>query len=192
MYRRIRKLFKILYRSGGVARGINKKRKRYHIRITRAKTEKEKAKLQKLRRERIKNLLYDFFEIQFQSIQNKQTAYKKLLEQKDFAISEVTNAYFEEYETKLNDDNISYMNQNYFKILNSVKRQYFELEKIKQQEEKEERKQQQEAEQQKAYKWQTIFKILKTIFYILLIPVWLCLLLVWCALGVNHKKYKRR
>lgn len=156
------------------------------------KTEKEKAKLQKLRRERIKNLLYDFFEIQFQSIQNKQTAYKKLLEQKDFAISEVTNAYFEEYETKLNDDNISYMNQNYFKILNSVKRQYFELEKIKQQEEKEEQKQQQEAEQQKAYKWQTIFKILKIIFYILLTPLWLCLLIIWCALGVNHKKYKRR
>ena len=167
------------------------------------KTEKEKAKLQKLRKERAKNLLFDFFELQFQALPNKKTTYKKLLEQKDFAISQIKAAYFEKYETKLNDDNISYINQNYFKILNSVKRQYFELEKIKQQEEKEKQKQQEEAEkqkqkqqeeaeQQKAYKWQIILKILKTIFYILLIPIWLCLLIIWCALGVNHKKYKRR
>ncbi|MBO5888680.1 MAG: hypothetical protein J6Q58_00895 [Clostridia bacterium] len=156
------------------------------------KTEKEKTKLQKLRKERTKNLLYDFFEIQFQLIPNKQTAYRKLLEQKDFAISEIKKAYFEEYETKLNDENISYINQNYFKILNSVKRQYFEIEKIKAQQQKQQEKQEAEAEQQKAYKWQVIFKILKITFYILLIPFWLFLLLIWCALGVNHKKYKRR
>ena len=105
------------------------------------KTEKGKAKLEKIRKERIKNLLYDFFEIQFQALPNKKTTYKKLLEQKDFAISQIKNAYFEEYETKLNDDNISYINQNYFKILNSVKRQYFEFERIKQKEAERKQKQ---------------------------------------------------
>ena len=156
------------------------------------KTEKEKAKLQKLRRERIKNLLYDFFEIQFKKDKNAKFTYAEMLKYKDLNILQLKELYLEKYSVKLNNTNINYIKQNYFKILNSVKRQYFELEKIKQQEEKEKYKQQQEAEQQKAYKWQIIFKVLKIIFYILLIPLWLFLLLIWCALGVNHKKYKRR
>ena len=148
------------------------------------KVEKEKAKLEKIRKERVKNLLYDFFEIQFQSIQNKQTAYKKLLEQKDFAISQIKAAYFEEYETKLNDDNISYMNQNYFKILSSVKRQYFEIDKIKQQEEKEKYKQQQETEQNKteinAGAW--FGGIITTILIIIFLPLLFCLFIIGAAL----------
>lgn len=156
------------------------------------KTEKEKAKLQRLRKERAKNLLFDFFEIQFQALPNKKTTYKKLLEQKDFAISQIKDAYFEEYETKLNDETIIYINQNYFKILNSVKRQYFELEKIKQQEEKEERKQQEEAEQQKIKEKEEIKNNIKKAFKILFAPMWLFIIIIWCALDSNHKKYKRR
>ena len=115
-----------------------------------------------------------------------------MLKHKELIIDQLKQLYFEKYDVKLNNSNINYIKQNYFKILNSVKRQYFELEKIKQQEEKEEKKQQQEAEQQKAYKWQIIFKIIKIIFCVLLIPLWLFLLFIWCALNFNHKKYKRR
>lgn len=156
------------------------------------KTEKEIKKREKKRLELIKNELYNYFETQFKKDKKPQFTYAEMLKYKDLNILQLKKLYFEKYSVKLNNSNINYIKQNYFKILNSVKRQYFELEKIKQQEEKEKRKQQQEAEQQKAYKWQIIWKIFKIIFYILLTPLWLCLLLVWCALGVNHKKYKRR
>lgn len=156
------------------------------------KSEKEMKRREKKRLELIKNELYNYFDKQFKKDKNAKNTYAEMLKHKELIIDQLKQLYFEKYSVKLNNSNINHIKQNYFKILNSVKRQYFELEKIKQQEEKEKYKQQQEAEQQKAYKWQIIFKILKTIFYILLIPFWLCLLLVWCALGVNHKKYKRR
>lgn len=156
------------------------------------KTDKEQKRRDKKRLELIKNELYNYFEKQFKKDSNANYTYSEMLKHKELIIDQLKQLYFKKYDVKLNNSNINYIKQNYFKILNSVKRQYFELEKIKQQQEKEKYKQQQEAEQQKAYKWQTIFKIFKIIFYILLTPFWLCLLLVWIALGVNHKKYKRR
>ena len=156
------------------------------------KTEKEKKRREKKRLEFIKNELYNYFDKQFKKDKNAKYTYAEMLKHKELIIDQLKQLYFSKYDVKLNNSNINYIKQNYLKILNSVKRYYFELDKIKVQEEKEKEKQQQEAEQQKAYKWQTIFKILKIIFYILLIPLWLCLLLVWIALGVNHKKYKRR
>ena len=156
------------------------------------KTDKEQKRREKKRLELIKNELYNYFDKQFKKDKNPHFTYAEMLKYKDLNILQLKKLYFEKYNVKLNNANINYIKQNYFKILNSVKRQYFELEKMKQQEQKEKYKQQQEAEQQKAYKRQIIGKIFKTIFYILLTPLWLCLLLVWCALGVNHKKYKRR
>ena len=156
------------------------------------KSEKEIKRREKKRLELIKNELYNYFDKQFKKDKKAKYTYAEMLKHKELIIDQLKSYYFTKYNVKLNNDNINYIKQNYFKILNSVKRQYFEIEKIKQQEEKEEQKQQQEAEQQKAYKWQIIFKILKTIFYILLIPLWLFLLLIWCALDLNHKKYNRR
>lgn len=156
------------------------------------KTDKEQKRREKKRLELIKNELYNYFEKQFKKDKKAKYTYAEMLKHKELIVDQLKSYYFNKYNVKLNNDNINYIKQNYFKILNSVKRQYFELEKMKQQEEKEKYKQQQEAEQQKAYKWQVIGKIFKTIFYILLTPLWLFLLLVWCALGVNHKKYKRR
>lgn len=156
------------------------------------KTEKEMKRREKKRLELIKNESYNYFDKQFKKDKNAKYTYAEMLKHKELIIDQLKQLYFEKYDVKLNNSNINFIKQNYFKILNSVKRQYFELEKIKQQEEKEKYKQQQEAEQQKAYKWQVIFKVLKIIFYILLIPLWLFLLLIWCALDSNHKKYKRR
>ena len=156
------------------------------------KSEKEQKRREKKRLELIKTELYNYFEKQFKKDFNAKYTYTEMLKHKELIIDQLKQLYFEKYDVKLNNSNINYIKQNYFKILNSVKRQYFELEKIKQQEEKEEKKQQQEAEQQKAYKWQIIFKIIKIIFCVLLIPLWLFLLFIWCALNFNHKKYKRR
>ena len=156
------------------------------------KTEKEMKRREKKRLELIKNELYNYFDKQFKKDKNAKFTYAEMLKHKELIIDQLKQLYFTKYNVKLDNSNINYIKQNYFKILNSVKRQYFELEKIKQQEEKEKWKQLQEAEKQKAYKWQIIFKILKTIFYIFLTPLWLFLLIVWVALGVNHKKYKGR
>lgn len=156
------------------------------------KTEKELKRREKKRLELIKTELYNYFEKQFKKDSNANYTYSEMLKHKELIIDQLKQLYFEKYDVKLNNSNINYIKQNYFKILNSVKRQYFELEKIKQQEEKEKYKQQQEAEAIKTAKRQYIFKILKIIFYILLTPLWIILIIIWCALGVNHKKYKRR
>lgn len=167
------------------------------------KTDKEQKRQQQTRKRLLKTELYNYFDFRFRRDGNAEATYFEMLNNKMLIIDQLKKEYSTKYDVKLNFENISYLKQNYFKILNSVKRQYFELEKIKQKEEKEKRKQQQEAEkqkekqqqeaeQQKAYKWKIIFKTIKITFYILLTPFWLCLLLVWIALGVNHKKYKRR
>lgn len=156
------------------------------------KTEKEIKRREKKRLELIKNELYNYFDKQFKKDKNAKYTYAEMLKHKELVVDQLKSYYFNKYDVKLNNDNINYIKQNYFKILNSVKRQYFELEKIKKQEQKEAEKQQQEMKEQKQKKWQIIWKILKIAFYILLIPLWLLLLFVWIALGVNHKKYKRR
>lgn len=156
------------------------------------KTEKEIKKKQQTRKRLLKTDLYDYFDTYFKENNNAQQSYFYLLQNKTHILNQIKKDYNKEYGVNINKENSAFLKQNYFKILNSVKRQYFEIDKIKVQEEKQQLKEEVEAEQQKAYKWQIIGKIFKTIFYILLIPFWLCLLLVWCALGVNHKKYKRR
>lgn len=156
------------------------------------KSEKEIKRRDKKRLENIKNELYNYFDKQFKKDKNVKKTYKDMLQYKELVIDQLKQHYLNKYGAKLTNSNVNYIKQNYFKILNSVKRQYFELEKIKLQEEKEKKKEKQEAEQKKALKWHIIFKILKIIFYILLIPLWLFLLFIWCALNFNHKKYKRR
>ena len=156
------------------------------------KTDKEQKRREKKRLELIKTELYNYFEKQFKKNSNANYTYLEMLKHKDFIIDQLKQLYFEKYDVKLNNNNINYIKQNYFKILNSVKRQYFELEKMKTQQQKQQQKETAEAEAIKTAKRQYIFKILKIIFYILLTPFFIILLIIWCALGVNHKKYKRR
>lgn len=156
------------------------------------KTEKEIKRREKKRLELIKNELYNYFDKQFKKDKKAKYTYAEMLKHKELIVDQLKSYYFNKYNVKLNNDNINYIKQNYYKILNSVKRQYFELEKIKQQEQKEKEKQQQEAEQQKAKEKEEIQNNIKNAFKILFAPMWLFVVIVWCALGVNHKKYKRR
>lgn len=148
------------------------------------KTEKEIKRREKKRLELIKTELYNYFEKQFKKDSNANYTYSEMLKHKELIIDQLKQLYFSKYDVKLNNSNINYIKQNYFKILNSVKRQYFELEKIKQKEEKEKYKQQQEAEQNKteinAGAW--IGGIITTILIIIFLPLLFCLFVIGAAL----------
>lgn len=148
------------------------------------KTDKEQKRREKKRLELIKNELYNYFEKQFKKDFNANYTYSEMLKHKELIIDQLKQLYFEKYNVKLNNSNINHIKQNYFKILNSVKRQYFELEKIKQQEEKEKIKQQEEAEQNKteinAGAW--IGGIITTILIIIFLPLLFCLFIIGAAL----------
>lgn len=156
------------------------------------KTEKEIKRREKKRLELIKNELYNYFDKQFKKDKNAKYTYAEMLKHKELIIDQLKSYYLNKYDVKLNNDNINYIKQNYFKILNSVKRQYFEIDKIARQEEKQHLKEEAEAETLKQIKRQKINKTIKIIFCILLTPFWIALAFIWYALGVNHKKYKRR
>jgi hypothetical protein len=156
------------------------------------KTEKEIKRREKKRLELIKNELYNYFDKQFKKDKNAKYTYAEMLKHKELIIDQLKSYYFNKYNVKLNNDNINYIKQNYFKILNNVKRQYFEIDKIKVQEEKQRLKEEAEAEQQKAKEREEIKNNITKAFKILFAPMWLFVVIVWCALGVNHKKYKRR
>lgn len=143
------------------------------------KTDKEQKRREKKRLELIKNELYNYFEKQFKKDSNANYTYLEMLKHKELIIDQLKSYYFNKYDVKLNNDNINYIKQNYFKILNSVKRQYFELERIKQKEEK-----QTENEGQKeninAGAW--IGGIITTILIIIFLPLLFCLFIIGAAL----------
>lgn len=143
------------------------------------KTEKEIKRREKKRLELIKNELYNYFDKQFKKDSNANYTYFEMLKHKELIIDQLKQLYFEKYNVKLNNGNINHIKQNYFKILNSVKRQYFELERIKQQEEK-----QTENEKQKeninAGAW--IGGIITTILIIIFLPLLFCLFVIGAAL----------
>lgn len=143
------------------------------------KTEKELKRREKKRLELIKTELYNYFEKQFKKDSNANYTYFEMLNHKELIIDQLKQLYFKKYNVKLNNSNINYIKQNYYKILNSVKRQYFELERIKQKEEK-----QTENEEQKeninASAW--IGGIITTILIIIFLPLLFCLFVIGAAL----------
>ena len=143
------------------------------------KTEKELKRREKKRLELIKNELYNYFDKQFKKDKNAKYTYAEMLKHKELVIDQLKQLYFEKYDVKLNNSNINFIKQNYYKILNSVKRQYFELEKIKQQEEKEKENEEQK-ENINAGAW--IGGIITTILIIIFLPLLFCLFIIGAAL----------
>ena len=145
--------------------------------------EKEQKQLEKIRQSKIKRKLEKYFESKYKkSIDYDQTTYE-LIKNKTLIIDIIKSEYMKQHEIKSLDFNTNvFLSDEYIKILNTVKKPYYEMVKIKKKEEQEISKQQKEAEkiQKEIIKQQEIkninqYKILETFLIILLLPLILIL-----------------
>ncbi len=145
--------------------------------------EKEQKQLEKIRQSRIKRKLEQYFENQYKKSSNYEKTTYILIQNKQLIIDIIKSEYMKQYEIKSLDFNTSiFLNDEYIKILNTVKRPYYEMIKIKKKEEQEMLKQQKEAEKmqkeidtQQKIKNINQYKILETFLIILLLPLILIL-----------------
>lgn len=145
--------------------------------------EKEKKELEKVRQFKIKRQLIKYFENQYKKSSNYEKTTYFLIQNKQLIIDIIKSEYIKQYEIKSLDFNTSiFLNDEYIKILNAVKRPYYEMIKIKKKEEQEILKQQKEAEKmqkeidtQQEIKNINQYKILETFLIILLLPLILIL-----------------
>ena len=144
------------------------------------KSEKEMKRREKKRLEFIKNELYNYFDKQFKKDKNAKYTYTEMLKHKELIIDQLKQHYFEKYNIKLNNSNINHIKQNYYKILNSVKRQYFEMDKIREKEEAEQDEKETKSETINAGAW--IGGIVTTILIIIFLPLLFCLFIIGSAL----------
>lgn len=145
--------------------------------------EKEQKELIKIRQIRLKRDMAKYFESKYKkSINYEKTTYF-LIQNKQLIIDIIKSEYIKKYELKTLDfESNAFLNNEYIKTLNTVKRPYYELIRIREKERKQILKQQKEAEKMqkeidKQQKNKNInqYKILETFLIILLLPLILIL-----------------
>lgn len=145
--------------------------------------EKEQKQLEKIRQTKLKRELTKYFESKYKkSIDYDQTTYE-LIKNKTLIIDIIKDEYIKQHELKSLDFNTKmFLNDEYIKVLNNVKKPYYELLRIKEKEQKQTIKQYKEAEkmQKEINKQQEIksinqYKILETFIIIILLPLILVL-----------------
>lgn len=159
--------------------------------------EKEQKELIRIRQIRLKRDMAKYFESKYKkSINYEKTTYF-LIQNKQLIIDIIKSEYIKKYELKTLDfESNAFLNNEYMKILNNIKKPYYELTRIKENEQKETIKQYKEAEkiqkqiikqykeaekmQKEMNKQQEIkninqYKILETFIIILLLPLILVL-----------------
>lgn len=145
--------------------------------------EKEQKQLEKIRQSKIKRKLEQYFENKYKTSSNYEKTTYFLIQNKQLIIDIIKSEYIKQYELKSLDFNTRmFLNDEYIKILNTIKKPYYELIRIKEKEQKQTIKQYKEAEkmQKEIRKQQEIkninqYKILETFIIILLLPLILVL-----------------
>ena len=145
--------------------------------------EKEQKQLEKIRQSKIKRKLEQYFENKYKTSSNYEKTTYFLIQNKQLIIDIIKSEYIKQYELKSLDFNTRmFLNDEYIKILNTIKKPYYELIRIKEKEQKQTIKQYKEAEkmQKEINKQQEIktinqYKILETFIIILLLPLILVL-----------------
>lgn len=145
--------------------------------------EKEQKQLEKVRQFKIKRQLIKYFENQYKKSNNYEKTTYLLIQNKQLIIDIIKSEYIKKYELKSLDFNTRmFLNDEYIKILNTIKKPYYELLRIKEKEQKQTIKQYKEAEkmQKEINKQQEIkntnqYKILETFIIVLLLPLILVL-----------------
>lgn len=141
--------------------------------------EKEQKELIKTRQIRLKRDIIKYFENKYKTSNNYEKTTYFLIQNKQLIIDIIKSEYIKQYEIKSLDFNTNvFLNDEYIKILNTVKRPYYEMIKIKKKEQQAILKQQKEAEKMRkeTIKQQEIesikrYKALETIIIILLLPL---------------------
>lgn len=145
--------------------------------------EKEQKQLEKIRQSKIKRKLEQYFENKYKTSSNYEKTTYFLIQNKQLIIDIIKSEYMKQHELKNLDFNTRmFLNDEYIKILNTIKKPYYEMIKIKKKEEQEILKQQKEAEkmQKEINKQQENnnikqYEVLETIIIILLLPLILVL-----------------
>lgn len=128
---------------------------------------------------RLKRDMIKYFESKYKKSNNYEKTTYFLIKNKQLIIDIIKNEYMKQYELKSLDFNTRiFLNDEYIKILNAIKKPYYELIRIQEKEQKQILKQQKEAEkmQKEIKKQQEIkninqYKILETFLIILLLPL---------------------
>ena len=145
--------------------------------------EKELKQLEKIRQSKIKRKLEQYFENKYKTSSNYEKTTYFLIQNKQLIIDIIKDEYIKQHELKSLDFNTRmFLNDEYIKILNTIKKPYYEMIKIKKKEEQEILKQQKEAEkmQKEINKQQENnnikqYEVLETFIIILLLPLILVL-----------------
>ena len=145
--------------------------------------EKEQKQLEKIRQSKIKRKLEQYFENKYKTSSNYEKTTYFLIQNKQLIIDIIKTNYIKQYNIQNIDYNTSiFLSDEYIKVLNTIKKPYYELLRIKEKEQKQTIKQYKEAEkmQKEIRKQQEIksinqYKILETFIIILLLPLILVL-----------------
>lgn len=145
--------------------------------------EKEQKQLEKIRQSKIKRKLEQYFENKYKTSSNYEKTTYFLIQNKQLIIDIIKSEYIKQYELKSLDFNTRmFLNDEYIKVLNTIKKPYYELLRIKEKEQKQTIKQYKEAEkmQKEINKQQEIkninqYKILEKFIIIILLPLILVL-----------------
>ena len=145
--------------------------------------EKEQKQLEKIRQSKIKRGLEQYFENKYKTSNNYEKTTYFLIQNKQLIIDIIKTNYIKQYNIQSIDYNTSiFLNDEYIKILNTIKKPYYELIRIKEKEQKqtikqykETEKMQKEINKQQEIKSMNQYKILEAFIIILLLPLILVL-----------------
>lgn len=145
--------------------------------------EKEQKQLEKIRQSKIKRKLEQYFENKYKTSSDYEKTTYFLIQNRQLISDMIKCEYIKQYELKSLDFNTEiFLKDKYIKILNNIKKPYYELTRIKENEQKQTIKQYKEAEkiQKEIDKQQKIkninqYEILETFLIILLLPLILIL-----------------
>lgn len=145
--------------------------------------EKEQKQLIKARQTRLKRDIMKYFESKYKKSNNYEKTTYFLIQNKQLIIDIIKTEYIKKYELKnLDFESNAFLNNEYMKILNTVKRPYSEMKRIEEKEQKQIIKQYKEAEkmQKEIIKQQENNnikqnKVLETFIIVLLFPLILIL-----------------
>lgn len=132
---------------------------------------REQKQLEKLRQTRLTKTLSNYFEKSYANGDSLDNITYNLLKNKKLILDIIKNDYIKKYDIKKLDFNSSeYINNNYTKILNKIKKPYYDMAKIETKKQKEAEKITKNKNAQVKQQISTKWKVIEILIIILAIP----------------------